>query len=230
MNENLKTLNKILLSSNVKDKFYDCYNNDYEFKNWLLGILPEIENCRLQKQNNPWHIYSVLDHILVATQEINKLTTNLNDKERKLLSYIMFFHDTGKPQSHKIKIDENGLEKDTFYNHNIAGEKIVSRAISNFGFNQAESSIIRKLVYDHDFFMYLIKEGDLTSNKLLFMADEKIKDLNKFGDGNKLNQMLIMIGLADNLAQNPLLTKPSIELIKQYETISNNLATPNLIK
>ena len=57
-------LDNILLSDYVVDEFKSEYNNNLEFRLWLLGILPEIEDCEKQKQNNPWHIYNVLDHIL----------------------------------------------------------------------------------------------------------------------------------------------------------------------
>ena len=51
---------KIILSDNVVELFYENFNNNEEFKNWINKYLPEIEDCEKQQQNNPWHIYNVL--------------------------------------------------------------------------------------------------------------------------------------------------------------------------
>ena len=50
-------LDQILLSDNVVEKFYENYNNNESFKLEILKILPEVDDCKNQKQDNPWHIY-----------------------------------------------------------------------------------------------------------------------------------------------------------------------------
>jgi len=132
-------------------------------------------------------------------------------------------HDMGKPECHQIRVDKHGTTRDSFSNHQIASEKIALRALPYCGFNKSEINIVAKLVLEHDFFMYLREDKDLTSNKILLIAEEKIKEFSNFKDPKKINKMLIMVGMADNLAQNPELTQPSIELIKQYENISLNI-------
>ena len=87
----IKKLDSILLSSNVVDNFYKEYNG--EFQNWILGILPELEDCKNRNQDTPWHIYSVLDHILHSVEEMNKQTEHLDNNVRRMLAYIMFLHD-----------------------------------------------------------------------------------------------------------------------------------------
>ena len=52
MKDMLKRLDNILLSDDVVKEFYINYI-DPDFKNWLLGILPEVEACKNQKQDNP---------------------------------------------------------------------------------------------------------------------------------------------------------------------------------
>ena len=86
MANNLKLLDDILLSEKVVDKFYFEYKNNLEFKNWLLGILPEIEDCEKQKQNNPWHKYNVLGHILHSVEAMNNQTRGMDTKDRKMLA------------------------------------------------------------------------------------------------------------------------------------------------
>ena len=68
-------LDEILLSENVRDNFHSSYNG--EFKVWLDSLLPEIEKCASQKQDNPWHVYNCLDHILYSVEEMNKQTKKL---------------------------------------------------------------------------------------------------------------------------------------------------------
>ena len=34
--------------------------------------MPQVEDCKNQEQNNPWHKYNVLDHILHSVEEMNK--------------------------------------------------------------------------------------------------------------------------------------------------------------
>lgn len=130
----------------------------------------------------------------------------------------------GKPECHIVTLDKQNKQKDSFYNHHLASERIAKRVLCQFGFITREASIIEVLVRDHDFFMHLFKQINFDSSKLPAAAKAKIADFNKLGDGHKLNAMLAKVGLADNLAQNPALTKPGIALIKQYEAYSNSLA------
>ena len=58
----VEKLDEILLSKDVRTNFLNAYK-DPKFKGWLLSILPEIEKCKNQKQDNPWHVYNFLEHI-----------------------------------------------------------------------------------------------------------------------------------------------------------------------
>ena len=89
MNNNLEKLNAILLSKQAKDAFYSAYGQDKQFRDWLVGVLPEVFDCQKQQQNNPWHLYNVLDHTLVAVEAMNGLSVHYADKEKLMLSYVM---------------------------------------------------------------------------------------------------------------------------------------------
>ena len=223
----LKTLDKILLSKNVVEDFYKEYKK-VEFKTWLLGILPEIEQCEKTEQNNPWHIFNVLNHILHSVEEINNLTTNLTHNEKRILAYTMFLQDIGKPKT-KTKRYSNlyKREVDSFFEHNKESKRVANRVLSCLNFSVNEQNIIKSLIEEHDWFMFVVLENDgnkfhkvLTNNLL----KEQIQKLNKFGNGKKLMEYLIMIGQSDNLAQNPKLTEDSLNKI---ETIKNMLNTKN---
>lgn len=209
----INTLTNILLSENVVENFYKEYKNP-EFKAWLFSVLPEIEDCKNCAQDNPWHVYNCLDHILHSVEEINKLSKNFDYQTKKVLAYTMFLHDIGKPTS-KIRRYSKlyKREVDSFFNHNIASEEIARKFLNNLDFSIEEKEIISLLVKEHDIFMFITEDSD--GNKFhkcltVELVEEYINQYNKFGDGKQIFQMLCLVGLADNMAQNPQMTTASI--------------------
>lgn len=220
----LKLLDEILLSNNVVDKFHNMYQNS-EFRNWLIDILPEIEACRNQKQDNPWHIYNCLDHILHSIEEINKQTVGIEENERRMLAYTMFLHDIGKPETHIRRYSKSyGRDVDSFFNHNIAGVKVASRVLEKFGFVKEQIEIIKTLIKEHDMFMFLCLGNGDKYHKVLTKdyIDEKIRELDCVGNGHQLLKYLMMIGQADNMAQNPRMTGDSLKLIDTMKNMLGN--------
>ncbi len=219
----LKRLDEVLLGEKVKDQFKVAMA-DKEFSGWLYGVLPEIKNCARQEQNNPWHIYNVLDHILVSVDKMNEQTKDMNLNDRRLLAYTMLLHDIAKPKCHIERV-KNGKKIDSFFGnggHAIQSAKIAKRVANQFGFDDNEESKLVKLVEDHDIFMNLTLNK--TSNPYLKQLDEsvvatKIDELSKIGDGEQLANMLVMVGRADSGAQNPRMTAPCFELLDKYETL-----------
>jgi tRNA nucleotidyltransferase (CCA-adding enzyme) len=231
--EHIEKLNKILLSENVVSEFHNKYAED-SFKSWLLSIIPEIEECKNQQQDNPWHIYNCLDHILHSIEEMNKLSKHLDEHTRLILSFVMFLHDTGKPECHVRRFRKNyGREVDGFFNHQIASHKIAKRVLSKFGFDENDSKIISKLVLKHDMFMLLTLDPQNKNQykKLLTprVLEDEIEKLNEVGNGLQLMEYLIMVGRSDTLAQNPKMTKKSLELnFKMKEMLENLKTTRNI--
>jgi len=215
-------LNRILLSDNAVNEFNLNYNN-LQFKNWLLEILPEVEKCKNLKQDNPWHIYSCLEHILHSVEEINKQTVGLDNNVRKMLAYTMFLHDIGKPDCLIRRFSKQyNREIDSFFNHNKAGVRIAKRVLKTFGFNKQEEQAMLMLIDKHDIFMFITLEDD--SNKFhktltTELIKEEIEELKKVGNGFELTNYLIMIGRSDNLAQNPEMTKDSLKLLDTMQTM-----------
>jgi len=224
----IKILDNILLSENVKENFYLNYNN-VEFYKWLNGFLPEVEKCRNLKQDNPWHIYNCLDHILVSVEEINKQTKDLKEDERRMLAYTMFFHDIGKPDCCLRRYSKlYGREVDSFFNHNKASVKIANNALEHLNFSKQDKNKILCLIDFHDVFMFITLKNNNNPHHHLLTEEyvmNLINDLNSFGDGKELIEYLLMVGRADNKAQNPEMTKESlskIDIIKEMvETINS---------
>ncbi len=211
----LTLLDEILLSDNVVESFYKHYQNE-EFKNWILSILPEIEDCQNTEQDNPWHIYNCLDHILHSVEEMNKQTKAFDSNIRRMLAYTMFLHDIGKPECKLRRYAKlYKREVDSFFHHNLASVKIGERVLDKLGFNQEESIIILKLVKEHDLFMNLTLEDATNPYKRKLtqeVLDELVDGLDT-DNGKKLMKYLLLVGKADNLAQNPKMTGQSLELL-----------------
>lgn len=216
----LNKLNDILLSDDVVLEFNKSYS-DINFYDWINIVLPEIEDCRKLKQDNPWHIYNCLEHILNSVQNMNRLTADLDLKSRKMLAYTMFLHDIGKPQCHIRRYSKlYNRYVDSFFDHNHASVKIADRVLPSFGFSSTDIVQIKALIEDHDIFMSLtLKEDGNKFHRVLSeeVIIEEVSKLNKVGNGKQLLEFLIKVGKADNLAQNPQMTKSSLKLLDVME-------------
>ena len=208
---NLEVLDEILLSSNVVENFHHVYNHNIEFKEWIDNTIPDIKKCMEREQNNPWHIYNVFDHILHSVEAINKMSENLDYKERRLLAYTMLFHDIGKPDTYVFR-----KNKGTFYGHNVRSCEIIEDLLPLFGFSKKECGEILALVYKHDAFIPVT--GGQVNLDEKFINKQK-EYFSKYGDGNKLMSYLIFVSRSDNYAQNPEMTGRSLEVLKEAESL-----------
>ena len=71
--KNIDLLCRILTGDKVVDEFFHQYKSNSSFKKWLDELIPEVSKANEMEQNNPWHIYNVLTHILHSVEEMNKL-------------------------------------------------------------------------------------------------------------------------------------------------------------
>lgn len=221
----LKLLDTVLSSENVVEEFYKNYDNP-DFKNWILNILPEVEAAKNLNQDNPWHIYKCLEHILHSVEEMNKQTKDLDPKIRRLLAYTMFFHDLGKPATHLRRYSKlYKREVDSFFKHNLKGVEIAKRSLNAFGFDSNEQELITLLIEEHDMFMFLTLSKQDNYHRLL--TEEYVKEVvgkfSAYGDGYQILNYLIMIGRSDNLSQNPEMTQKSLHLLDVMEKMLNKL-------
>lgn len=221
----VKKLNKILLSNNVVENFHNEYSNNDDFRNALLSVLPEVEDCANQEQNNPWHKYNVLDHILHSVEEMNKRTTNMIYSNRLLLAYTMFLHDIGKPSCH-IKREKNGRIMDSFFGHNLASAKIANRFLKEIEYGEKDRKTIEKLIEKHDIFMF-ISDGPTTNPYHRELSPQVIvdeyNDLSQVGNGKVMLRFLTLVGKCDSLAQNEKMTKGPLILLGKFGKMSNHV-------
>lgn len=221
--ENINLLDKILLSDNVVDNFYREYKDNNDFKKWLEKNMPEVLKCEDQRQNNPWHKYNVLSHILHSVEAMNTLTKNMDFGLRRMLAYVMFFHDMGKPECHIERI-KDGEKIDSFFNHNIASERIARNVLPDLKFSSEEVGIMCKLIYKHDIFMFIRLHSTSNPYHRVLNNDlikSEIIDLNSIGDGAFWLKNLILVGRADNMAQNEKMTSESLKLLDKFEQMLN---------
>lgn len=227
----LEKLNNILLSDTALEQFHNEYEKG-DFRNWLFGILPEVEDCKNLKQDNPWHIYNCLDHILHSVEEMNKQSAGMDYDTRRMLAYTMFLHDIGKPECHIRRYSKlYGRAVDSFFDHNKAGVKIADRVLDKFDFNSTDSSVISKFIDMHDIFMSIRLKND--NNPYHHVLTEEyintqINELNSVGNGEQLLKYLIMVGRADNLAQNPEMTGDSLHLLTVFDSMLDNMISKEL--
>lgn len=226
MKENfLQELDNIVLSSNVVDNFYNKYLKDKWFAVELDSIIPQIKMCEMQQQNNPWHKYNVLGHILHSVEAMNKMTIEMSDRDRRMLAYVMLFHDIGKPDCHIERI-KDGVKIDSFFNHNVQSVEIARQILPKLGFSDIDVKIMLKLIYKHDIFMFIKEEKSSNPHwKVLTpeLVNGEINDLNNVGDGFKLMRFLVMVGRSDNYAQNEKMTEKSLKMLEKFEIIIKKL-------
>ena len=223
--KNIDLLYRVLISDNVVNDFFKQYNSNSNFHNWLDNLIPEVAQSYDMQQNNPWHIYDVLTHTLHSVQAMNALSVKENPSDRKMLAYTMFFHDLGKTSTHSTR-EKDGKLIDSFFNHNIASEKIVARVLPDLGFSKEQIDVIKKLVFKHDIFMF-IKDFPTDNPHWRTLTPEVIKseiaDLNSVGNGKQLMKYLIMVGRSDNLAQNEKMTPPSLKMLAKMDKMLEKL-------
>ena len=141
-------------------------------------IIPGINELYGFNQNNPYHIYDLYEHTLVATEEIEPILH---------LRLTMLLHDLGKTKTKTI--DERGISH--YYAHPKESVKMAEH-------------LLKELKYDNDTInkvLTLIQYHDCTLESKLSVK----KMLNKIGE--ELLRDLIKVKRADILSQNPLYAK-----------------------
>ena len=109
-----------------------------EYEGIIERIIPEFKKCVGFYQNNPYHVFTVDDHIWIAlsNSEVNNLYVNL----------ALLFHDIGKPECYTE--DENGVGH--FYGHPEESAKIADRVMRRLKFDNYTRESVVELVKYHD--------------------------------------------------------------------------------
>lgn len=215
----------ILLSNNVCERFYAEYNSDCMFRKATDALLPEIQACMRCEQRGIWHIYNVMDHILHSVEQMNILTADMSYSARRLLAYTMFLHDMGKPACRTQEQTADGTV-DRFIGHNKVSADITRRVAPQLDFCKSDIMTIVQLVEYHDIFL-LLKEKP-TRPWHIALTEQFVRDfierLNSFGCGKRNFDYLMLVGIADNKAQNPALTGEPLKLIARVSEMGRSIA------
>lgn len=169
---------------------------------WKTGItkqfLPEFDSCMETRQNNPYHCFTVGEHILESMRFV---------KGDRVLRLTMLLHDIGKPEC--LTTDERGT--DHFYGH---VEKSCVMA----------EEILRRLKYDNDTIgkvLPLIEWHD----KIFRMTEPAIRrGVSEIG--KDMFPLLLEVKRADAMAQSAYKKEEKLETIailgEAYKNIIRN--------
>lgn len=177
-----------------------------EFQEIISCIIPETKPMVGCKQNNPYHIYDVWKHTLVAINNVDGL----------ILKLTMFFHDIAKPRCYSI--DEQGISH--FYGHADESAKIASEVFKRMKITNAEGidrndikNIIELIKY-HD---NMVEPRKKSVRKILSKLD---------GDKTQF-QRLLSVKRADALAQAPDKLTIRLNELDTIESIFNEIIAEN---
>jgi len=166
-------------------------------KSTILRIIPEFESCVGFNQNNPYHIYDIFEHTLVALERRDNFADNIT-------SFAILFHDIGKPKCYTE--DENGIGH--FRGHARISAKMTSDILERMYMDSGTKDSIIQLVKYHD---ALFSENDKCIRRWV----------NKIGEVQL--RRLFEVMRADILAQNPEYSKERLDHIDRLTTILNRL-------
>ena len=177
---------KLLCGKNAKQIIIDYFEV-------LEVILPEIGKMKNFNQNNPHHIYPLLEHTAIAVE---------NTPAEPPLRLAMLLHDCGKPDA--LTIDERGVSH--FYGHPEISAQKAQAALSRLKLDNATVNLAVELIKHHDV--------DITPTEKSVK-----KTLNKYTP--EVFFKLLEVKMADNLAQNPKYNR--IDEIKALKTMATEI-------
>lgn len=108
------------------------------FKKIVSEFIPEIIPMFSCEQNNPYHIYDVWNHTMVAL--------DYSRRYHPIVQLAVFLHDIGKPQCKTT--DANSI--DHFYRHAVASADIADGVMRRMKFDNETRESVTQLVRYHD--------------------------------------------------------------------------------
>lgn len=171
-----------------------------EFKEVFFALIPGLKETYGFNQNNKWHIYDVFEHTMHVIEN--------TDSDSAALRIAALFHDLGKPSAYtkeeKKKEDGTTYTVGHFYGHNIKSNIFFNEFAKTMHIPEEEKKLISKLIVYHDYHLSLKPEK----------IQEYVDDL-----GAENIPLLFALKRADNLAQNPELTKEVLEQLDETEKV-----------
>lgn len=142
----------------------------------LQIILPELERCFGLVQEGPKHdrVYDIGEHNLLSLKHCPSTDP--------LVRFAALLHDVGKPDTYEVGPDGNV----TFYNHEVAGGKIVLEIAKRFNMSKKQSDKLYRLVRWH---LFTVDENQTDSAIRRFIKNvgiENIEDMMAVRVGDRL--------------------------------------------
>ncbi len=168
----------------------------------FLVVIPELTLMERFAQNNPQHIYDVLEHTLVAMK---------NSDSDYLLRLAILLHDIGKPLCYVE--DENGIGH--FPNHCKKGADMAREILNRLKFNKRDIQVVTKIIEFHDL---QIPEKENQLRQFIAKFDEIELE------------MLFKLKRSNTLGKSPACVNELKKLDKDYERIQEILKRRTCIK
>ena len=142
---NIKLLSNIS-KERIRDEFvkalYDPKGFVYttlHYNFFLFAVVPEFEAGEKFNQNNPYHIYDVLNHTLIALRALEK-------EDDIITKLAVLFHDIGKPCCYQE--DKDGIGH--FYGHAKVGAEMTDKIMRDLKFDNKTRESVVELIKYHD--------------------------------------------------------------------------------
>ena len=173
-----------------------------QYHKLFFKIIPELEKTYGFEQYNKWHLYDVFEH----TMKVIEYT-----EPNPYLRLAALFHDIGKPTA--FFKDENGVGH--FYGHQKISLDIFKQFADKYNLDKETRKIVGTLIYHHD-------------GKLSTKTPKALELINELGI--ETISLLFALKKADNLAQNPELSIPCLEELKETEQIYQSIIQEEQLK
>jgi len=142
-----------LITSDHPERMEDLYDNGI-----TEIILPELDKCMEEVQNNPHHIYTVGRHSIkamtfITRENLRRFADVLPDLDKneaeyiRSLRYTMLFHDMGKPECRTV----DGDNINHYYGHALTGEEKTRNILKRLKSDNNSIRTITALVKYHDY-------------------------------------------------------------------------------
>ena len=177
-----------MLDSDIPSVYIDRYRDIFKY------VIPEFKNMMGFNQKNPYHIYDVWNHTMVALMKVSSET-----KDRTVRLAVLF-HDIGKPKCYT----EDDAGKGHFHGHAIVGAVITEQVLRSLHLDNKTINEVSNLVKFHDSILEPKKRSVL-------------RWLNRIGE--EQFRRLLTIRKADISAQNPEFLQDRMEEIDKTQRI-----------
>mgnify|MGYP005762098331 CR=1 FL=1 len=177
-----------ILDSDIPSEYLDHYRDIFKY------VIPEFKDLMGFNQKNPYHIYDVWDHTMVA------LTKASSETKDRVVRLAVLFHDIGKPRCYT----EDDTGRGHFYGHAVVGAVVTENVLRSLRLDNKTINEVSSLVKAHDSMLEPKKRSVL-------------RWLNRIGE--EQFRRILIIRKADISAQNPEFMQDRMEEIEKTQRI-----------